>query len=83
MAQDDGWFSEETATFGDRLAAAREAAGLSQSGLAGKLGVKRNVIAGWEDDLKEPRKRAKRTHHPTGAHGPDESTGRAQGQEAD
>ncbi len=55
MAQDDGWFSEETATFGDRLAAAREAAGLSQSGLAGKLGVKRNVIAGWEDDLKEPR----------------------------
>jgi transcriptional regulator with XRE-family HTH domain len=55
MTDDQGWFSEETATFGDRLAGAREAAGLDQKGLAEKLGVKTSVIAGWEDDLKEPR----------------------------
>ncbi len=55
MTEDQGWFSEETATFGDRLAAAREAAGLDQPGFAAKLGVKRNVIASWENDLKEPR----------------------------
>jgi transcriptional regulator with XRE-family HTH domain len=55
MADNDDWFSEETATFGDRLAGAREAAGLDQKGLAAKLGVKQAVIAGWENDLKEPR----------------------------
>ncbi len=55
MADDLDWFSAETATFGDRLAGAREAAGLDQKGLAGKLGVKQAVIAGWENDLKEPR----------------------------
>ncbi len=55
MAEDTGWFSAETATFGDRLAGARDAAGMNQKGLAEKLGVKTAVIAGWEDDLKEPR----------------------------
>lgn len=55
MTDDLGWFSEETATFGDRLAGAREAAGLDQTGLAEKLGVKTSVISSWEDDLKEPR----------------------------
>lgn len=55
MSEDQNWFSEDTATFGDRLAGAREAAGLSQAAFAGKLGVKPAVIAGWEDDLKEPR----------------------------
>ncbi|MGJ8621497.1 MAG: helix-turn-helix domain-containing protein [Yoonia sp.] len=55
MADDQDWFGEDKATFGDRLAAAREASGLTQAGLAGKLGVKRNVIVGWEEDLKEPR----------------------------
>ncbi len=55
MAEDLGWFSAETATFGDRLAGAREAAGLDQKALAEKLGVKTAVIAGWENDLKEPR----------------------------
>jgi transcriptional regulator with XRE-family HTH domain len=55
MADDHDWFSEQTATFGDRLAGAREAAGLDQKGLAAKLGVKQAVIAGWENDLKEPR----------------------------
>lgn len=55
MAEDQGWFSADTATFGDRLAGAREAAGLDQKALAGKLGVKQAVIAAWENDLKEPR----------------------------
>lgn len=55
MADDHDWFGEDTATFGDRLAAAREAAGLTQDACAEKLGVKKSVIAGWEDDLKEPR----------------------------
>lgn len=55
MAQDQDWYSAETATFGDRLAGARDAAGLDQRGLAGKLGVKMSVIQGWENDLREPR----------------------------
>ena len=50
-----GWYSNDAATFGDRVAAAREALGLSQSGLARKLGVKTQTIAAWEDDLREPR----------------------------
>ena len=55
MTDDAGWFSEDAATFGDRLAGAREAAGLTQKALAEKIGVKFSVIAGWENDLKEPR----------------------------
>lgn len=54
-AEGTDWFSEDTATFGDRLAGAREAAGLSQSSLAGRLGVKTSVLRRWEDDLSEPR----------------------------
>jgi len=55
MTEDHGWFSEDTATFGDRLAAAREAAGLSQAAFASKLGVKPVTMTSWENDLKEPR----------------------------
>ncbi|MDO6589146.1 transcriptional regulator [Loktanella sp. D2R18] len=51
----DDWFGEEAATFGDRLAGAREAAGLKQKTLASRLGVKTSVIEGWENDTKEPR----------------------------
>ncbi len=49
------WFSDETATIGDRIAGAREAAGMQQSELAERLGVKLDVIEAWEDDVKEPR----------------------------
>ncbi|MCU9847623.1 helix-turn-helix domain-containing protein [Defluviimonas sp. WL0024] len=49
------WFSDDAATFGDRLAAAREASGLSQADLAQRLGVKTRVIEHWEADAKEPR----------------------------
>ncbi|APX88940.1 transcriptional regulator [Brevirhabdus pacifica] len=50
-----GWFSEDTATFGDRLAAAREQLGLTQEGLARRLGVKHKTVRAWEDDMSEPR----------------------------
>lgn len=49
------WYSEETATFGDRLAAARDAAGLSQKELAQRVGIKTGTLRNWEEDLSEPR----------------------------
>ncbi|PJI92476.1 helix-turn-helix protein [Yoonia maricola] len=55
MAQNEDWYGAETATFGDRLAGARDAAGLDQQKLAEKLGVKVSLIRAWENDLKEPR----------------------------
>ncbi len=56
-AQDDqqGWFSDQQATLGDRLAAAREAVGLTQSQLAGRLGVRARTLRSWENDVAEPR----------------------------
>ena len=51
----EGWYDDETATFGDRLAAARGRAGLSQAQLAKQLGVKHATVRNWEDDLSEPR----------------------------
>lgn len=55
MPSDSDWYSDANATFGDRLAAARDHAGLSQADVADRLGVKTAVIAAWEDDIKEPR----------------------------
>ena len=52
---DDSWFSDDIATFGDRLAAAREAQGLSQEEFAQRLGVKLRTVRHWEEDAKEPR----------------------------
>ncbi len=51
----EDWYSEETATFGDRLAAAREATGLKQKELAQRVGVKTGTLRNWEEDLSEPR----------------------------
>lgn len=48
-------YSNAYATFGDRLAAARDAIGFSQGQLAKRLGVKRTTIANWEEDRAEPR----------------------------
>jgi transcriptional regulator with XRE-family HTH domain len=53
--QNEDWFSEDTSTFGDRLAGAREAAGMSQTQLAKRLGVKLTTMQSWEEDLSEPR----------------------------
>lgn len=49
------WYSDETATFGDRLTAAREAAGLSSCDLAQRLGVRLKTVQAWENDMMEPR----------------------------
>ena len=51
----DDWYSNTAATFGDRLAAARELAGLSQEELAGQLGVKLKSLRDWENDVNDPR----------------------------
>lgn len=49
------WFTDENSTFGDRLAGAREAAGLSQTDLARRTGVRVTSIKSWENDQSEPR----------------------------
>ena len=49
------WYGPETATFGDRVAAAREMADMSQSELARRVGVRVSTLRSWENDLSEPR----------------------------
>ena len=51
----EGWFSDETATFGDRLEGARQAMGMTQEDLARRIGVKPVTIEAWEHDMREPR----------------------------
>ena len=51
----DDWYGPDTATFGDRLAAAREAAGMQPRQLARRLGVRLSTLEGWENDVSEPR----------------------------
>lgn len=55
MTDETDWYSPETATFGDRIAGAREALGLSQRDLAHRLGVRPETLRGWEEDRTEPR----------------------------
>ena len=54
-ATTQNWYSEETATFGDRLAAARDVAQLTQKELAQRVGIKVSTLRNWEEDLSEPR----------------------------
>ena len=49
------WYSAETATFRDRVAAARENAGMTQKALAKRLGIRVNTLQAWEEDRNEPR----------------------------
>jgi transcriptional regulator with XRE-family HTH domain len=49
------WYSNEAATFGDRVAAARDARQMSQKQLAKRLGVALKTVEGWENDVSEPR----------------------------
>jgi DNA-binding transcriptional regulator YiaG len=49
------WYSQDAATFGDRVSAAREQSGLTQKDLARRLGVRTSTVRNWEDDLSEPR----------------------------
>lgn len=51
----DDWFDPEVTTFGDRVAGARERAGMSQADLARRLGVKLKTLKAWENDQAEPR----------------------------
>ncbi len=55
MTEVESWYSAEAATFGDRVAGAREAAGLNQQELAKRLGIKLSTLRNWEEDLNEPR----------------------------
>ena len=55
ISNDTSYYSDEAATLGDRIVAAREAVGYSQKKLASRLGVKLKTIQGWEEDRAEPR----------------------------
>lgn len=52
---DFNWYSNDAATFGDRVAAAREARQLTQKALARHLGVASKTVENWENDVSEPR----------------------------
>ena len=49
------WYGPDSATFGDRMAGARDATGMTQAQLARRLGVKKATLVGWENDVSEPR----------------------------
>ena len=48
-------YSDDFATFGDRIASAREALGLTQLQLSRRIGVQEETLAAWEADRSEPR----------------------------
>ncbi len=55
ISKDTTYYGDAAATLGDRIVAAREAAGYSQKKLASRLGVKLKTVQGWEEDRTEPR----------------------------
>ena len=55
ISNDTSYYSDDAATLGDRIVAAREAVGYSQKKLASRLGVKLKTVQGWEEDRTEPR----------------------------
>jgi len=55
MTEQTDWYADTHATLGDRLAAAREAAGLTQPELATRIGVRARTLRDWENDQSEPR----------------------------
>lgn len=55
VAVEDFDWGDDASTFGDRLARAREAAGMDQNQLSRRLGVKVSAIRNWETDRSEPR----------------------------
>jgi|TARA_B110000977_G_C10815992_1_gene392204 transcriptional regulator with XRE-family HTH domain len=52
--EQNDYFNEANATFGDRLAAARQAKGLDVDGLSEKLGVDVETVKVWERDADMP-----------------------------
>ena len=55
MTDETDWYGPDAATFGDRVASAREAAGMSQGVLAKRQGVQLATLRSWEEDRSEPR----------------------------
>ncbi len=55
MGEDDYDWGDDAATFGDRLAIARQHQQMDQSALARRLGVKLETVQNWENDRSEPR----------------------------
>lgn len=51
----ENWFSDDKATLGDRIEAAREVAGISTRDLAERLGIRHKTLISWENDTAEPR----------------------------
>lgn len=49
------WYADDKATLGDRITAAREAAGIERRDLAAQLGLRSRTLRGWEEDEREPR----------------------------
>lgn len=49
------FYSDDKATMGDRISAAREGAGMSPEALSRKLGIRTSTLHGWEHDEREPR----------------------------
>ena len=49
------FYSDDKATMGDRISAAREGAGMSPEALSRKLGIRTCTLHGWEHDEREPR----------------------------
>lgn len=50
----DEW-TDEAATFGDRLAHARDSVGMSQAQLAQRMGIRLQTVRNWEENRSEPR----------------------------
>ena len=55
MEETHDWYSPEASTFGDRVAGARDQAGMTQQQLAKRLGIRLATLRAWENDLSEPR----------------------------
>ena len=55
MTDDYSDYSDDFATFGDRIANAREALGLTQQQLSRRIGVQEETLMSWEADRAEPR----------------------------
>lgn len=51
----EDWYSDDKATMGDRITAAREHAQMDCVTLSRKLGVRETTLQGWENDEREPR----------------------------
>ncbi|SHI59245.1 helix-turn-helix domain-containing protein [Wenxinia saemankumensis] len=55
MTETTDWYSDETATLGDRISGGREALGIDQEELARRIGVRLDTLRKWEEDRAEPR----------------------------